>query len=101
VVDTDDLYVEKIKLEDQDLPGSYVSHVKPELPLFAGFGRTAEYWYQYEDTRWAVNTQLLTVPNYNFQTVDASLERNIDASREPYNPESISSAFFWKIAKDI
>jgi hypothetical protein len=48
-----------------------------------------------------VNTQLLTVPNYNFQTVDASLERNIDASREPYNPESISSAFFWKIAKDI
>jgi hypothetical protein len=101
VVDTNDLYVELSKLENAQLPGMYVSHVPPIWPLRVGFGKISEYWYVYEDTQWSVHIQESLIPNYNFQTVDAMAQRNIDNSRYPYRPDEISPAFFMKICKDV
>lgn len=101
VVDSDDLYVELDRLEDTGVPGLYVSHVKPLYPLRTGFGKMSEYWPTLEDGEWAINVEEVTIPNYNFQTVDASLERNIDETRESYKADSISPAFFMRICKDV
>lgn len=101
VVDTNDLYMELDKLENQQLPGMYVSHVPPIYPIRVGFGKVAEYWYTYEDKRWAVNIQDSLIPNYTFQEVDAMQQRNIDNTRYPYRPDEISPAFFMRICKDV
>ena len=101
VVDTDDLYVELSKLDNQQLPGMYVSHVPPVWPMRVGFGKIAEYWYTYEDTRWAINVQDSLIPDYTFQSVDAMAQTNLDNTRYPYRPDEISPAFFMKICKDV
>lgn len=101
LVDTDDLYVELLKLADTGLPGMYVSGVKPQFPLRTGFGRMSEYWYTYEDTQWSITCQDVGIPDYNFTTIDMYKERNVDDTRYSFIPDTFSPGFFMKICKDV
>lgn len=101
VIDTDDLYVDLHKVDDTGLPGQYVSHILPELPLRTGFGRVSEYWYHYEDTQWALSCEAVGIPDYVFTTVDWRDQRNVDDTRYPFHPEDFSPGFFLKICKDF
>lgn len=101
VVDSDDLYVELIKLGDTGLPGMYVAGSTPNLPLRTGFGRMSEYWYTYEDTQWSITCQDIGVPNFNFTSIDLYKERNVDDTRWSFIPDTFSPGFFMKICKDV
>lgn len=100
VVDSDDIYYDLIKAADTGLPGSYVSYVRPDLPLRTGFARMSEYWYTYEDGVWSISCEAVGIPNYNFETVDLWKQRNVDDTRYSFAPEYFSPGFFLKICKD-
>jgi hypothetical protein len=52
LVNTSQLFTNKIRLRGAKLPGMFVSESTPRYPLIMGYGRVGEYWKTYEDQQW-------------------------------------------------
>lgn len=66
IVDTDNLFWNKIILRQALMPGIFTAYQEPTYPLFMGHGRLAEYWKVFEDTQWAVTVMDSWYRNYIF-----------------------------------
>jgi hypothetical protein len=97
VLDTPDIYTDKVHLRPAPFPNSLISYSDPIYPLFNGLGKTAEYWTTYEDKQWS----LTVIDNWQhkrvYNTVDPYVQQSFGDSRRPYDPVSISDAYMLKI----
>lgn len=57
LVDTDNLFFDKITLRQARLPGYFTANTEPEYPLFLGLGRIGEYWKRTQSDRWVLTMQ--------------------------------------------
>jgi len=97
IVDTPDVVFEKVYLEDNHLPGSFIHHEEPLYPLISSDGAMAEYWFHKENDRYVIKTADLYRPNYLFETTNWKEMISIDNKRVPSNPVSFGGGYFLKI----
>ncbi len=57
VVDTKELFTNKLYIERTGFPGMFTSGFEPKYPLVVGRGKVGIYWKQFEDGVWAINVQ--------------------------------------------
>lgn len=57
LVDSDNLFFDKITVRDAQMPGYYTFYNEPQYPLFLGTGRIGEYHKRTKDGRWIMTTQ--------------------------------------------
>jgi hypothetical protein len=101
LIDNTDLWTDLVRVRAAKFPNLYVSHVEPQWPLIAGFGKVSEYWSVEEDGQWALTTEDTLRDNYLFNTVQAKRQVTLTDSRNPMNPRDLSPAFFLRIGCDI
>lgn len=105
LLDETNVFVDRSYLRTTTFAGKYISGIPPIYPLVNGFGRTCEYWYKLEDTKYtqyAVNVRDGIEYNYLFNTVmDASVLRTVTDQIDPDNPGTYSPAYFNLIGIDV
>lgn len=101
LVNSDQLFTNKIKIRHARLPGMFVSDYKPTYPLFMGYGRTVEYWKTYEDQQWSLTCidNLLNWRVFNYSNPDQ--ERSVSDQRVPYHQFDFSRGHFLEIGRDF
>jgi hypothetical protein len=101
IVDNPSIFTEKIFIKKTNLPGMFISHIEPKIPLFVSNGRLAEYWKVYEDGQWAVNVSDSYLRNFMFNTVTTEEVQVISNSLDPNNMFYNSNGFLLKIGSDF
>ena len=97
IVDTPNLDYEKIDLEFNELPGSYVYHKNPTLPLMTGVGTLSEYHYKKEYDRYSIKVVDSLLPNYQFETREIDKSELVNDNRVTNNPFEYSKGYFLNI----
>jgi hypothetical protein len=101
ILDTPNIFVTKQDLHRTKMPGAFISYTPPVYPLVVGHGRTANYWYTYEDTQYSVTCVDSFLHDRVFNKTDPYKRRNIGDSRVPETPVSHSPGYFLQIGRDI
>ena len=99
LIDNPELRVKQIPVEKTKLPGSYLYHEEPKMPLITGVGRFAEYWSMEEDGLWSIDisTDACDYRNYNFKTVKLENIFAFDRKKVPNSRAELSSAYMLDI----
>ena len=101
VVDTDNLYVVKHRLENSLLGSKYYSNVEPKFPLRRKDGNWLDYHSNYDQYKWVVSVDNSRANNYNYKTTNWRNENSIDATRYSYRPYSEVGAELVEIGIDL
>jgi hypothetical protein len=72
IVDTPNLFTNKIFLKTANMPGMFTSYQEPTYPLMVNYGKVAEYWKVEEDDFWSVNVQDSYFRNFVISTAPLS-----------------------------
>jgi hypothetical protein len=70
VVDNSDLFYLRRNLANNNFPGLFITDSEPDLPMFVGYGKTAEYWKTYEDGYYAMSARETETHNFVASYVD-------------------------------
>ena len=101
VVDTPQLFVERLPVESAQLAGRYISYEKPRYPLMAGLNKFYEYWTRFEYDRYVLSIDDPWKAFYLHDTTDRDEKTSIDTSREPKRIKEHTQAFFYKLGKPV
>lgn len=101
VIDTPELFVNKIYLRSSNLPGMFTSYQEPNYPLFVNNGRLAEYWKTPEDGHWSVTVQDSYLKNAVFSSIPTEYLVNISSNKIPERPTYNSRGFLLEFGRDI
>jgi len=101
ILDTEDIFVNKLYIKKSNIYGMYVSYVEPMYPLVVGLGRHPEYISIKEDGQYAVNIQNNTVHNRIYNTINQVNLTSVADTNIPIMPASVSSGYFLEIGRDI
>lgn len=103
LLDNPEIRVAREYVEPTMLPGSYLYHKEPKLPLITGIGRLAEYWTMEEDDLWSVDisTDAVDYPKHNFKTTAMKDIYAMDAKMVPNERAVLSHAFFLDIGSNF
>lgn len=101
LIDTDNLYVEKHKLEYTGLPGRYYSHFRPDWPIRTELGRLPEYVAIPESDIWVIAVQDNFSTRYRFESTYWHQDVGIDSSRESHAPVFYAQGQLLEIGSDI
>lgn len=101
IVNTTNLFTNKIYLRNSKLPGMFTSYIEPKYPLFCSNGRIGEYWKVQDDGHWAVNIVDSNTKNYVFSYSSIDSLNVIGDSTIPYKPYYNSKAFLLEIGRDF
>ena len=102
LLDNTDVSVELVKLEQMRWPGCYASYVTPIFPLVTGYGKLNEYWWVYEQPRYALKCADNLKDNFIFNTVPAPRTQNMVTNQtDPMHPRDISAGYYLQISSDI
>lgn len=101
VIDTPELFVNKIYLRSSNLPGMFTSYQEPNYPLFVNNGRLAEYWKTPEDGHWSVTVQDSYLKNAVFSSSPTEYLVNISSNKIPERPTYNSRGFLLEFGRDI
>lgn len=85
VLDTDNLFFNKIALRNSNLPGMFTAYQEPQAPLIVGYGKMAEYWKIHEDGHWAVNVTDSYYRNYAFNGRNPADLGNVGPAMRPFD----------------
>lgn len=101
IIDTPDLFVERMELERTQLPGRYVWHNYPIHPLVTSLGLMPEYWSVEEDDHYviAVNDNLHVKRNFLTHPYKDAL--SVDPTRSTICPYDYSRGHFLVVGKDL
>lgn len=100
LVETSNIFTNKIYLKPSNLPGMFMAHKEPVYPMFVSNGRIAEYWKTYEDNCWSVNVQDSYLKNNVFSSNPIDTLINISDSRLPNQTFYNSRGFLLEIGSD-
>ena len=67
IVDTPQLFINKIPLIRAAFPGQYLYHENPVYPLEGTFGKIFEYWKRQEGVKWSLGTRDAYYKKFMFQ----------------------------------
>ena len=101
VVDSPELFVNRIQLRTSNLPGMYTSPFEPKYPLFINNGRVAEYWKVEEDLQWSVNVYQNYLVNRVFSYQPINSLSVIGDSRIPTKPYTLSQGMMLEVGRDF
>lgn len=101
LVNTDQLFTNKVRLRGAKLPGMFVSEHNPTYPLMMGYGRVAEYWKTYEDKQWSLTVKDNLLNHRVFDYNNAEQARSVSDQRVPYQPFDFSRGYLLEIGKDF
>lgn len=101
IIDNPNLYRDKVAVRCPKTPNHYVAYTKPNLPLVAGYGKVANYWYVKEHGQYSITTHDTLTQNYVFDTVDVIDEISVSNQRLPGNPVTYGDAYFLEIGTDL
>jgi len=101
LLDADNLYVEKHKVEYTGLPGRYYAHSRPEFPLRTELGRLPEYIAIPETDIWVLAIQDNFSTKYRFEATNYRDEPGIDPQRETLKPVYYAQGHLLEIGSDI
>jgi hypothetical protein len=101
ILDTPNIFVTKQGIHRTKMPGAFISYTPPVFPLVVGHGRTANYWYTYEDTQYSVTCVDSFLHDWVFNKTNPFAQGNIGDSRVPETPVTHSPGYFLQIGRDI
>lgn len=92
------LSLNKIYLEHSNLPGNFRTEIEPNLPMFVGYGKIAEYFKRKtNDVKYTVYINDNLYNNYLFSKLPTDQIKLYNDHREIGNTYSLSQAFFLQI----
>ncbi len=97
VVDTPNIFSNKIPLRVNGMPGMFTAYKDPTYPLIVGYGKLAEYWKTYEDSQWSVTVQDSFMKNYVFDEKPINQLNNVTGNANPYDVFRHSPGFLLQI----
>lgn len=100
ILDTPQIFTNKIHLRGSGLPGMFVSYRDPIYPLFVSTGRVAEYWKTKEDSQWSVSVADSYLHNRVLSTIPREALTLVNNSSTPADPVSDSYGYLLEIGKD-
>ena len=99
LIDTPDIYVNRIGLRLTKLPYQYISYVYPNYPLVNGIGKVCEYWSIYDEGIWEVNAFENFKHNRVFDTTNYREDYAVTGNRTTWDRTEHSKAYFLEIGK--
>lgn len=93
IVDTDNLFSEKLFIRNNGMPGMFTSYKDPTLPLIVGYGKLAEYWKTFEDQVYSVTVEDSFMRNFVFDEKPMKQLNIINSNALPYNTFKHSQGF--------
>lgn len=101
IVDSDNLFWNKITLRQALMPGMFTAYQEPTYPLIMGHGRLAEYWKVFEDTQWAVTVIDSWYRNYIFNRSQQDDYRNVTSQLAMDRPSFYSQGELLEIGCSV
>lgn len=101
LLDADNLYVEKHKLEYTKLPGRYYARSRPDWPLQTELGRLPEYIAIPESDIWVLAVQDNFSTRYRFESYGWQADKSVDSSRDSVWPVFFAQGHLLEIGSDI
>ena len=97
LVDTDNLFTNKIFIKHTSLPGMFTSYNDPVYPLIINHGKIAEYWKEFNDGHWLVNVSDSYFRNFIFTHTSSKQLSNITDHRVPMKTHYNSRGYLLEI----
>lgn len=101
LLDAEDLFTEHVGLEAPNMPGMFVTGIKPELPLVGGYGRMLDYWFTYEDRKYSITCSDDRIDMRQYNTTNWFQLLSVADHRLPEEPVKKGNAFFWRFGTDL
>ncbi len=100
ILDAQNVYVRKHRVENMELPGRYMTHWPTErLPLYSGYGRCYDYRMFPKDKYCMLATEPALIHHYNFQTANWKLGQAIDDTQYSSAPWRFADAWMLEIGR--
>lgn len=97
IVDTPNLYTDKIFLKKSNTPGKFTAYQDPNLPLILNYGKIAEYWKEYEDGYWSVSVVDNYLRNYIITQQNVQDLIGVNDHLDPTKPFEFSRGYLLNI----
>lgn len=102
LLEADNLFVEKHKLEDPHLPGRYYAYQKPQWPLMTELGRMPAYVADREATgTWVISVYDNLFENMRYRHHEYEGELSLDGARESAHPYHYAPGYLLEIGSDV
>lgn len=101
IIDTPQVFVDKIELGDTQLPGRYVHGSHPDTPLITQYGLMPEYWVTEESGMFVLSLNNNLRDNYNFFTHQYKNALSVDPTRSTTRPYELSRGQLLIVGKDM
>lgn len=101
VVDTPELWSNKLFVARKGLPGMYTSGFEPQQPLMIGRGRVGVYWKIQEDGVWTMNVENNYLNRRVFGDLTTGKRVNVADSAFPSRPAIESHGYLLEIGTDF
>lgn len=101
IVDTPEIFTNKLHIENTGFPGMFRSGFEPEYPLITGRGRCSIYWKQREDGLWSINAADSYLNHRLFNDLPNNRKINVAASKPPTGPDTNSSGYLLELGSDF
>lgn len=101
LVDTAELFTNKLYIGSSRLPGMFTSSFEPMYPLITGRGKVSTYWKILEDGVWSINVTDSYLNRRVFGDLDITKRVNVTNSAHPLDPYYDSSGYLLEIGSDF
>lgn len=101
ILDSSELFLNRIPIKSSNLPGMFISHREPLYPLIVTNGKVAEYWKTHEDGQWAINVKDSYLHNRVASTVPRSILNVIQNTDVPEQTFYNSQGYLLEMGKDL
>lgn len=99
LIDSPDLFIDHYSVERTPLPGTYLSHTTPRLPLKLSRGRIREYWHREDYGQYVLQVDDNRVPQYTFERTGYEELYSVNSQKYSYQPYILDRASFLEIGR--
>lgn len=101
VLDTPEIFTNRIKTRMIPLPGLMLASAEPVYPLYVGYGRTAEYWKFEDKNQWGLQVTDNVINRRIFDGLNKANLTTVSDQRVPEKTFDYSRGYFLEIGKDF
>lgn len=101
IIDTPEIFTNKLHIENTGFPGMFRSGFEPQYPLITGRGRCSVYWKQLEDGLYSINVVDSYLNQRLFNDLPNNKKLNVAASKPPTGPDIHGSGYLLELGSDF
>lgn len=101
LLDSQDVFVERVAVDPTHMPGMSVTTLKPQLPMVGGYGRLIDYWYTYEDRQYSLTSVDDLIDTRVYNTTNWPIIPSVADSRIPTDRVRKGPVSLLRIGVDI